>query len=255
MRKFAEGVGDEDLFDTILRENVFCSPLEILSLLDDNDPEVLKIFLSVKERLEGEYLEDGRGGKVERLLDVFNAACRNAGIFGGEIAKKEKSEEKRIFGGKGLKDLMNDFAQVDDDGRMKSGPGRITMEIQSTTGLRDSMRGKIVLASPMFRGAVESGAKTLDVGCPGFRNFPESIASGGYVMFSFQDKRLPIKVEVIRVNKYESIDRLVDGEGDELKKLAMGTKGEQIKTNLGRIFMEHRVHENGLVLFEFRQVG
>lgn len=257
-RKFAEGMSEKDLFETILRENIFYSPKRILQLFDDDDPEVLAIFLSIRKRLEGEALEEGKGGKVERLLGVFNAACRRAGIvIEPETMKEEKPKGDNLFGEGDLQGLMDGFAQIGSNGTMKpgsSGPGRITTEIQSTRGLRNSMRGNIVLAAPMFRNAVESGAKTLEVGCPGFRDFPKSIARGGYVMFSFNDKKPPIKVEVIRVNKYKSIDELVDGEGDELKKLVMGTEKEEIQTNLGRIFMEHRVRENGLVVFEFRQV-
>ncbi|MFH1533637.1 MAG: hypothetical protein ABID64_01790 [Nitrospirota bacterium] len=254
MRKFAEGVEEKDLFDTILRENIFYSPIEILQLLDDSDPKVLEIFLSVRDRLEKTYLEEGQGGEAERLLDVFNSAFRKAGMVSENKAAIGRLGVTRPPEDKSLKDIMSDFAEIEDNGVLKkpSGPGRITMEIQSTRGLRDSMRGKIVLASPLIRSAVEKGLRTLDVGCPGFREFPDSIAAGGYVVFSFQDKKPPIKVEVIRLNKYESISQLVEEEGDELGKLAMGTKKEEIAEDLGRIFMEHRINECGLVVFEFR---
>ena len=122
-------MGEKDLFDAILREGVFYRPITILRLLDDNDPEVLEIFLSVRKRLEEECLEEGEGGEAKRLLGVFDAACRGAGIFsGGEVtigrlnvARASKDPESV----KGLRDLVEEFHnQIGESGELNKPGGK-----------------------------------------------------------------------------------------------------------------------------------
>jgi len=127
-RKFARRLEEKDLFEVILREGVFYRPVEILQLLDDNDPKVLEIFLSVRRRLEEECLEEGEGGEAkeaERLLNAFNNACRSAGIFsGGEVTiarlnvvKKASKDPESV---KDLRGLVEEFnSQIKDSGEFK----------------------------------------------------------------------------------------------------------------------------------------
>ena len=124
-RKFARRLEEKDLFEVILREGVFYRPIEILQLLDDNDPKVLEIFLSVRKRLERECLEKGEAKEAERLLNAFNNACRSAGIFsGGEVTIARLNVVKRASKdpepSEEIEDLIVEFNnQIRDSGEFK----------------------------------------------------------------------------------------------------------------------------------------
>ncbi len=126
-------LNEKDLFEVILREGIFYRPIEILQLLDDNDPKVLEIFLSVRKRLEQECLEkgEGRGAKeAERLLNAFNNACRSAGILsGGEVTIARLNVVRRVprdpEPSEEIENLIEKFHdQIGDSGEFKKSGGK-----------------------------------------------------------------------------------------------------------------------------------
>jgi ASC-1-like (ASCH) protein len=258
-RKFARRLGERDLFEVILREGVFYRPIEILQLLDDNDPKVLAIFLSVRERLEKECLEEGKGGEVERLLDVFNVACRNAGIIVEETVKKQQLGVIKLSKGKSLQKLASDFAEIEDDGTLKP-----EAEVEMTILKIARMTGDFAaIKSPKRRGKdhkieiipsrmryIKRGTITMEI-CAKRDNFPE-LREGDEIFLVRDDERVPVKAK--RAAEYDDISRLLDEEDVELKKWLPDMELSDVQTVAERMFRGAAFKGRKLVVIEFEKV-